>query len=372
MAKEYKERIRNGKRELYAVFSYKEGGKWKQVWRIADSVADAKDKYQKLAAQFSNHGEQVFESERVTFEQLADYYEKTYLIPPQYVDGRKVAGLRGYYEQRLFLRTLREYFVKRKLKDITRGEIERFKAKRLATPTKLGGQRAIASVNRELALLSRMLKVAQTERWLINNPFGAAGSLISLADEKKRERILTREEEERLLAACTGRRARIKPIVIMALDTGMRRGELIKLKWEDLDFEERLIHVKAFNTKTMQERWLAMTPRVERHLLALYEASDKQPDALVFGILSSVKKAFMSARKLAGLPDVRFHDLRHTAATRLVEGKIPTPQVGRILGHTQANTTYRYVNANVETARRVADVFAEFSNERETGSVVVN
>jgi integrase len=56
----------------------------------------------------------------------------------------------------------------------------------------------------------------------------------------------------------------------------------------------------------------------------------------------------------AGLPDVRFHDLRHTAATRLVAAHLPLPEVGRVLGHTQANTTYRYVNANIETTRRAA------------------
>jgi integrase len=73
----------------------------------------------------------------------------------------------------------------------------------------------------------------------------------------------------------------------------------------------------------------------------------------------------VSARKIAGLSDVRMHDLRHTAATRLVQGHVPLSEVGRVLGHTQANTTYRYVNANVETARRAADVLATLSENRQ-------
>jgi integrase len=73
---------------------------------------------------------------------------------------------------------------------------------------------------------------------------------------------------------------------------------------------------------------------------------------LVFGILDNVKRSFTAARSKAGLNDLRFHDLRHTAATRLVGAHIPLSEVGRVLGHSQASTTYRYVNANVETAKR--------------------
>src|SRR6185503_9960511 len=67
------------------------------------------------------------------------------------------------------------------------------------------------------------------------------------------------------------------------------------------------------------------------------------------------------ARAAAGLPDIGFHDLRHTAATRLVAAHLPLPEVGRVLGHTQANTTYRYVNANIETTRRAATALDSFN-----------
>lgn len=68
-------------------------------------------------------------------------------------------------------------------------------------------------------------------------------------------------------------------------------------------------------------------------------------------------------RTEAGLPDIRFHDLRHTAATRLVAAHLPLPEVGHVLGHTQANTTYRYVNANIETTRRAAAILDAFNSE---------
>lgn len=158
----------------------------------------------------------------------------------------------------------------------------------------------------------------------------------------------------------------LKPIIICAIDTGMRRGEILKLNWSDIDFENKLIKVQGLNTKTLRERHVAMTERVARELENRYQGSSKQPDALVFGVVDNVKKAFNTARKIAGLPDVRFHDLRHTHATRLVAVHIPLSEVGRVLGHTQANTTYRYVNANVETAKRAAAVLDQFNSKEDS------
>ncbi len=176
---------------------------------------------------------------------------------------------------------------------------------------------------------------------------------------------MTRDEEEKLLAVCTGAKAHLRPIVIMALDTGMRRGEIFKLKWSDIDFENGLVNIQAFNTKTMRQRQVAITSRLAQELQALWESSPLNPDGFVFGV-ANVKKAFSKARIVAGLPDLRFHDLRHTHATRLVSGHVPLSEVGRVLGHTQANTTYRYVNANVETAKRAAAVLDEFNSKEET------
>jgi integrase len=74
-----------------------------------------------------------------------------------------------------------------------------------------------------------------------------------------------------------------------------------------------------------------------------------------------VKTAFTRAKEKAGLADLRFHDLRHTHPTRLVSASMPLSEVGRMLGHTLPSTTYRYVNANVDTARRAADLLNKFN-----------
>ena len=213
-------------------------------------------------------------------------------------------------------------------------------------------------------MLRRMLNVAERQGWILRNPFAAGDSLISLADENKRERILTREEEIKLLAACdTPQREHLKGILICALDTGMRQGEIFSLRWRDVDFENRFVTIQAFHTKTMKERQVAITTRLAIELERLKASAPDDPNGLVFGILDNVKRSFTTARSKAGLNDLRFHDLRHTAATRLVGAHIPLSEVGRVLGHSQANTTYRYVNANVEMAKRAAAALDAFNAE---------
>ncbi len=134
-------------------------------------------------------------------------------------------------------------------------------------------QRSIGTVHKELELLRRMFNVAVSNGWLMKNPFEMGDSLINPSDEKQRERILTKEEEEKLLAACFGPRAHLRSIIVCALDTGMRRGEIFKLKWSDIDFENGIINIKAFNTKTLRERQVAMTSRLSQELYTLWENS---------------------------------------------------------------------------------------------------
>jgi integrase len=333
-----------------------------------------------MLAQIDSGGGVSLDARTMTFADLAEYYAKTYLIEPEYRDGRKIAGLRSRYDLEHRLKALKDYFGKKKLRTITHGDLQRYKTHRLKTPVVVGRNtrgtekkgkvrtrpRSVATVHRELSFLRRILNVAQSSGWILRNPFEMGESLIRPGDEKPRERILTRVEEDKLLAACSGWRAHLRPIIICALDTGMRRGEMFKLKWTDIDFQNGLITIQAFNTKTMRERQVAMTSRLSADLLAMAEYPSKGD--LVFDIKTSVKTAFNKVKKEVGLADLRFHDLRHTHATRLVSKQVPLSEVGRMLGHTQANTTFRYVNANVETARRTAAVLDEFNSATPEGA----
>lgn len=344
----------------YARFDYTdELGKRRTVRRLAESKTAAQKLLDKLLHEYKGRGEQALNGEKMTVGELLDYYETTYLTPPEYVDGRKVSGLREYKNARHRLKPIRQAFGSRKLRSITYGDIERFRLARLRVPTMHKRQRSIATVNRELSQFRRVLNVAVRNDWLLKSPMLGCKSLICPGDEKPRLRLLTRLEESRLLDACVGPRAYLRPIIITAIDTGMRRGEILMLRWSDLDFASRIINVRAFNTKTMRERHTAMTERIVEALSALPRT---EPEALVFGITGCIKKAFDTAKRNATIHDLHFHDLRATAATRMIQMAIPLAEVARVLGHTQPTTTYKhYVMANADTALRVASALDAFN-----------
>jgi integrase len=346
----------NGK--WYARFDYMdEQGNRRRVRRTISPYTKtaARELLKKLIADFDKKGARTYTAEIKTFKELADYFEPRYLIPPEYVDGRKVAGIRTYYNGKLYLNVLREYFNSKKLANLSYRDIENFRLQRLRTPTKFDKQRSIATVNRELELLRRVLNVAVREGWLHKNPFNMGDSLISKADEKQRQRILSYEEEKRLLAACTGRRAHLRALIIFQIDMGTRRNEAFTLTWADVDFSASTVTVQEINSKTAKNRTIGMTERVAQVLRELQKESDIKPDSLVFGITNNVKKSFVSARKEANLDDVRLHDLRHTFCSRLVEAEVPIAEGARVSGHDQLSTFYRYVNTNHETIKRASE-----------------
>jgi integrase len=350
-----KKKNKAGRPLIYARQTYTGlDGRRHAIWRRGDTVTEARENLQKALDEMKQHGEEAVTKARTRFDELADYFKDRYIKPAEYADGRKIAGMRSHVSLFYLLEPLKEHFGKAKLRNITHGMIEAYKIKRLQTITQYKKPRTIAAVNRELALLRRMFVIAHREGWILKNPFVAGDTLISLADERKRERIITLEEEDRLLAVCIGGRAHIRAILICALETAMRRGEIFTLTWRDVDLENRMIHIQAFHTKTLSARDVAITQRLYAELVRLYELSDKEPDTRIFGIESNIKRSWTAVRKLTGLEDVRLHDLRHTAITRWIQQGVPRELAGKLAGHTQAQTTMRYIHADKLTAKAAA------------------
>jgi integrase len=361
-----------GKELIYARVTFTDSrGKRQDIKRRARSEGHARRLIGEILKEVDDGGERVVESARMTFGELAEYYEQNYVFDAEYVEGRKTAGVRSPGRHRQLLKPLKEYFGRVLARSITTGDVERYKRERLATDVVFknkGGEetirrrRAVASVNRELSTLRRIFSVAQRERWVSHNPCLAARALISPADEVRRTGTITREEEKRLLAACEGKRAHLRAVIMCALDTGMRHGEIVTLRWSDVDFQSKTLTVRAFNTKTATTRTVGLTDRLAGELVLMPEVMRADVDGLVFGVEGRVTKGFRGAADAAGLSDVRFHDLRHTAATRLVRSGMPLPEVGRILGHSSPLTTYRYVNPGGETAARAADLLGAYED----------
>lgn len=225
---------------------------------------------------------------------------------------------------------------------------------------------AIATINRELSLLRSVFGFAKQNGWLIRSPFEQGKSIISTAIEAKRERVLSREEEVRLLAVCEERERRhLRPLLIAALDTGARRGELLRLRWQDVDLLNGLLAVTSYKGKKTTTRTVGMTARLRAELERLYELAPLDPGGLVFGIKAGFVKAFDTACKKAGIEDFRFHDCRHTAITRMVQAGMPHTEIMKLSGHSVFQTFARYVNATGETARRGADALDNLTRQLE-------
>lgn len=339
-----------------------EKGKRRNLVRRAQNVSNAKVILKELINELESQGSRSIDASRMTVADLCDYYSEHYCKPAEYLGETRISGLRSSKLVAGYVSVIRRHLGKRLLRSLTHDDLRTFRNFRLKSKTLRGKLRTVATVNREMAYLRRLLTIAKREGWILRNPFVGSDTLIRVSEERRRERILTRDEELHLLEQCVGRREHLRPIIICALDTGMRRGEILKLKWCDLDLKNRLITIQAFNTKTMNLRQVSMTSRLAMELERL-KKGDSIDDALVFGIRDTIKTAFNGVVKASGLGGLRFHDLRHCAASRLVEGKMPIQLVGRILGHTQVSTTYRYVNVNSDTIAQAASILDDFQTK---------
>lgn len=200
------------------------------------------------------------------------------------------------------------------------------------------------TVIRELAYFSSIINHARRE-WDINiaNPVLLVRKPPS---PQGRNRILAIDEEMRLLHACepkANRNIYTRPFVILALETGMRRGELLGLKWEDLNLAKRTAFLRL--TKNGESRTVPLSTRAIQTLQDLPRSIDGRVLPVNFAALEA---NFKRARERAELPDLRIHDLRHTATTRLAE-KFSNPlELSAITGHKQLNMLKRYYHPNAE------------------------
>jgi len=344
-----------------------DNGKRRFVKRRAKSKTEAEAKLKGLLRLIDDEGSKVVDFNLLTFNNLADYYEKRYLKPAEYVNGHKVSGLRDVARPKEFLKHFRAYFGKKRLREITYGDLIGYRDSRFKVHTQYKRQRTVASWNREAAVLRRILNIACQQGWILKNPFQCGDPLIIVSAERRREKILSVSEEARLLEACDSHpyRKPLKPLLIFLITTGCRKSEALKLCWRSVCFDSRIITIEGMTTKTLKTRQVMMPNRLHRELATLWEMSSKDLNEPVFGISNNVRKSFASVCEIAGIKHggidgLTLHSLRHSAATRLVQGGMSLQLAGRILGHSQVNTTYRYLSADRETMAQAAAILEAF------------
>jgi integrase len=366
-------------------------GKRKEKLRRAANRTEARKIIKEMVAELENHGEETLQSDKLTFAKLAAEYESKKLVEATFANGIKVAGKRSIMPSRSALKPLIAHFGRMVVRNIKTSDIEAYKTKRLRTPvetkTRKGVEtrpRKISSVNRELEHLRAIFNFAKVDGLILRSPFEVKGnSLIVKSAEKNRDRVLSREEEGRLLEACGPRtvtyerngkqitmretgesRKYLRALIVVAVDTGARRGELFKLQWKDVDLISGTITIQASNSKTERARIIGLTSRAKNELNDLWEVSIMDKESLVFGVTSTIKNAWKKLCEIAGIDDLNFHDLRHTATTRMINAGVPHTEVMKITGHSQIVTFLRYLNLSNESLVRSANMLDNYLAEQ--------
>ena len=266
---------------------------------------------------------------QTTFNELVDLYVENYQDQKSF-----------HSFKRFIIPVLKEIFGDRRLARITYLDLETFRNKRKGAITNRGTPRGEARVNREMAVLKHILNKAVEWQLLSVCPFGKGASLM-FKENNHRLRFLSEEEVEALLKTSS---PHLRPIVETALDTGMRSGELLTLKWEQIN--NGFIYLKE--TKGNKSRQIQVNDHLSQVFLKLWQQHHLKSPYVFCGRngqnLGSVKKSFATACAKAGIEGFRFHDLRHTFASHLVMRGVSLKVVQELLGHSDIKLTMRYAH----------------------------
>jgi len=207
-----------------------------------------------------------------------------------------------------------------------------------------------ATVYQELSLMRRMFNIARKEwKWTKDNP--VADLSFSVGNKNARDRWLTIDEERNLLEKATNP-IWLRPLLIAALHTGMRKGEILNLSWTHVDFTRKLIMV--VKSKNGEKRSIPMSNTLFQTLQSI---KVRDISGKVIPISDrSLRVAFGSALEKSGIQDFRFHDLRHTFATRLVQNGVDLYKVKELLGHKTLAMATRYAHHYPESLRSSIEV----------------
>lgn len=261
--------------------------------------------------------------------------------------GKEVLKKRSWWRDVYGLKHFVLLFGDRRLSEITPKDVDDYKRIRLKDV-------APSTVNRELQCVRSLFNLAKRwNKFFGNNPVSEA-KLIPVNNQK--ERILSRKEEERLLGLSN---PYLKPILITALNTGMRKNEILTLRWTNIDLDTKVITLEHTNTKTKKTRRIPINSVLRKLLLEQRLKSGGNeyiflsPTGNPYKRHDSIKGSYERLCKKASISGLRFHDLRHTAATRMIEAGASIVAVSKILGHSDIKMTMRYTHPDTSLKEAV-------------------
>lgn len=236
---------------------------------------------------------------------------------------------------------LRQGFVHTTLADMTPSIFSTYRDMRLRTVKPV-------TINRELALIQHAFDIAVKE-WDIPIPHNPLSSVRRPKVQNRRERRLYPDELAALLSACDAcRNTLLRPLILFAIETGMRRGELLRLRWDHIVWDKRVLRIPI--TKNGTPRTIPISTRALSVLQDLHTQRATRADAArVFSTTEeAVKLAWQRLTTRANVDDLHFHDLRHEAVSRLFEHGLSVPEVALISGHKDARMLFRYTHPKAE------------------------
>jgi len=354
--------------ESYGIDYYAAGKKHREI--VGPLLTEAREKLEeKRATARSGEYQSLSSRKKITFEQLAEKYEEMQKGEPYFEKTRK------YY-----VGIIKDFFGKRRLYQINPLDVEIYKKQRKETPTRAKKLRSEVPVNRELETLRHMFNKAVEWGMMEKNPFDKFRDRILFKEDENRIRYLKEDEIKRLFAVLEEKPKEkkksppeevptrkinpfyLKNIVKAALLTGLRRGDLLSLKWANVDLEKGVLffneqkkrskrRIKVLNSDMIE--LLKSTPHGESE--TIFNCPDGKP-------LKDIKRSFRTALKKAGIKDFHFHDLRHTSASYMVMRGASLKAVQEHLGHTSLTMTQRYAHLSPEFQRseveRLSGVFS--------------
>jgi integrase len=185
-----------------------------------------------------------------------------------------------------------------------------------------------------------------------------------LPDDSKRLRYLSKEECQELINACE---PHLRPIVITALNTGMRKSEILNLKWDNVDLKHGFILLDR--TKNNERREIPINDTLRSTLQSIPRRLDVPYvffDPVTGKPYQSVKRSFATALRRAKIHDFRFHDLRHTFASHLVMAGVDLTTVKELLGHKKLTMTLRYSHLVPSHKVKAVDILDSTLNRKPT------
>lgn len=293
---------------------------------------------------------------------FSEFLEEEYM--PHCKANHSPATYRG---DTVLQKQLNREFGNRNLRDISKGDVQQFVNRSVGRIGRHGRPIRPATVNRARMFLSGIMKEALNREYVDRNP---VKGIKMLKEHNDKLRFLSIQEESRLMALLPDY---LVPIVVTALNTGLRLGEGLRLTWSDLDFEHRL--VRATRTKNHKIRYIPMNDRLFQTL------SSVPPYAGPFGVspyvftnaatgkaYNSVTHALQKAAKKASVLDINFHTLRHTFASRLAQSGVPINTIRELLGHGSLEVTLRYAHLSQKDHRSAVDVLMQVQDSVKASS----